>query len=108
MPIKDMLLPLVGDPSPAAVAAIEKCVAVAHGIGARVSAVGDEVSNTTICVSCHVWTWCGISKEIFPFDENCGNGFTSVHPGFVATPDVPHWLDRHALNRTSRPLLAVQ
>jgi nucleotide-binding universal stress UspA family protein len=43
MPIKDILLPLVGDPSAAAVAAIEKCVAVAGGIGARVSALAVEV-----------------------------------------------------------------
>ena len=43
MPIKDILLPLVGDPSPAAVAAIEKCVAMAGVIGARVSALAVEV-----------------------------------------------------------------
>jgi nucleotide-binding universal stress UspA family protein len=43
MPIKDILLPLVGDPSPAAVAAIEKCVAMARGVGTRVSALAVEV-----------------------------------------------------------------
>jgi len=43
MPIKDILLPLVGDPDPAAVAAIEKCVAMARDIGARISALAIEV-----------------------------------------------------------------
>jgi nucleotide-binding universal stress UspA family protein len=36
--IKDILLPLVGEPTAAAVAAINKCVAVAGGIGARITA----------------------------------------------------------------------
>jgi nucleotide-binding universal stress UspA family protein len=43
MPIKDILLPLVGDPSPAAIAAIDNCVRMAKGIGARVSALAIEV-----------------------------------------------------------------
>jgi nucleotide-binding universal stress UspA family protein len=43
MPIKDILLPLVGDPNPGALAAIEKCVAMASGIGARVLALAAEV-----------------------------------------------------------------
>jgi nucleotide-binding universal stress UspA family protein len=42
MPIKDILLPLVGEPSAAAVAAIDKCVAVAGDIGARVTAIAVE------------------------------------------------------------------
>jgi nucleotide-binding universal stress UspA family protein len=42
MQIKDVLLPLVGDPGPSAIAAIEKCVAMAGGIGARVSALAVE------------------------------------------------------------------
>ncbi len=42
MPIKDVLLPLVGEPDEAAVAAIEKCVAVAGHIGARVAAMAVE------------------------------------------------------------------
>jgi nucleotide-binding universal stress UspA family protein len=42
MPIKDILLPLVGEPSLAAVAAIDKCVAVAGDIGARVTAIAVE------------------------------------------------------------------
>jgi len=42
MPIKDILLPLVGEPSAAAIAAIDKCMAVAADIGARVSAVAVE------------------------------------------------------------------
>lgn len=42
MPIKDVLLPLVGEPDAAAVAAIEKCVAVAGDIGARVAAMAVE------------------------------------------------------------------
>jgi nucleotide-binding universal stress UspA family protein len=41
--IKDILLPLVGDPSPAAIVAIEKCVAMAANIGARITAVAIEV-----------------------------------------------------------------
>ena len=43
MAIKDMLLPLVGAPGPAAVAAIERCVAMAADIGARITAVVIEV-----------------------------------------------------------------
>jgi nucleotide-binding universal stress UspA family protein len=43
MPIKDILLPLVGDPSPAAIVAIDNCVRMAKGIGARVSALAIEV-----------------------------------------------------------------
>ena len=39
MPIKDILLPLVGEPSAAAIVAIEKCTAVAGNIGARVTAM---------------------------------------------------------------------
>jgi len=42
MPIKDILLPLVGEPSAAAIAAIDKCVAVAGNVGARVTAVAVE------------------------------------------------------------------
>ena len=42
MPIKDVLLPLVGEPDTAAIAAIDKCIAVASGIGARVTAVAIE------------------------------------------------------------------
>lgn len=42
MPIKDILLPLVGEPDAAAIAAIEKCAAVAGGIGARVTAMAVE------------------------------------------------------------------
>jgi nucleotide-binding universal stress UspA family protein len=42
MPIKDILLPLVGEPSVAAIAAIDKCVAVAGDLGARVTAMAVE------------------------------------------------------------------
>jgi nucleotide-binding universal stress UspA family protein len=42
MPIRDVLLPLVGEPDAAAIAAIEKCMAVAGDIGAQVSAVAVE------------------------------------------------------------------
>jgi nucleotide-binding universal stress UspA family protein len=42
MPIKDVLLPLVGEASAAAIAAIEKCTAVAGDIGARVTAMAVE------------------------------------------------------------------
>jgi nucleotide-binding universal stress UspA family protein len=42
MAIKDILLPLVGEPSAAAVAAIDKCMAMAGHIGARVTAVAVE------------------------------------------------------------------
>jgi nucleotide-binding universal stress UspA family protein len=43
MPIKSVLLPLLGDPSPAAIAAIDNCVRLAKGIGARVSALAIQV-----------------------------------------------------------------
>jgi nucleotide-binding universal stress UspA family protein len=42
MPIRDVFLPLVGEPSAAAIAAIEKCVAVSGDFGAKVSAVAIE------------------------------------------------------------------
>ena len=42
MVIKDILLPLVGEPGAAAIAAIEKCTAVAGSIGARVTAMAVE------------------------------------------------------------------
>ncbi|CAN5274812.1 universal stress protein [soil metagenome] len=43
MAIKDILLPLVGGPSPAAIVAIEKCVAMAADIGASITAVAIEI-----------------------------------------------------------------
>lgn len=42
MAIKDVLLPLVGEPRAAAIAAIDKCMAVAGNIGARVTAMAVE------------------------------------------------------------------
>jgi nucleotide-binding universal stress UspA family protein len=42
MAIKDILLPLVGVPSPAAIAAIEKCVRVAASFGAEITALAVE------------------------------------------------------------------
>jgi len=42
MAIKDILLPLVGEPNAAAIAAIDKCVAVAGDFGARVIALAVE------------------------------------------------------------------
>jgi nucleotide-binding universal stress UspA family protein len=65
MPIKDILLPLVGEPSAAAIAAIDNCVGMAKGIGARVSAlaievdipvrprvtISDDLDNTEVAIS---------------------------------------------------------
>jgi len=42
MAFKEILLPLVGEPSAAAIAAIDKCMAMAGNIGARVSAMAVE------------------------------------------------------------------
>jgi nucleotide-binding universal stress UspA family protein len=42
MAIKDILLPLVGEPNAAAIAAIERCMAVAGDFGARVTAMAVE------------------------------------------------------------------
>ncbi|MGY4513474.1 universal stress protein [Bradyrhizobium sp. USDA 3650] len=42
MPIKDVFLPLVGQPRDPALAAIEKCVAVAADLGARITALALE------------------------------------------------------------------
>ena len=42
MAIKDIFLPLVGEPDAVAIAAIDKCVAVAGDLGARVSAMAVE------------------------------------------------------------------
>jgi hypothetical protein len=42
MAIRDVFLPLVGEPSAAALAAIEKCVAVSSDFGAKMSAVAIE------------------------------------------------------------------
>jgi nucleotide-binding universal stress UspA family protein len=46
MPIKDVLLPLIGEPSAAAIAAIDKCVAAAGDIGARVTALAVEETSS--------------------------------------------------------------
>lgn len=45
MPIKDVFLPLIGKPRPPTLAAIEKCVAVAADLGARITgfALEDEI-----------------------------------------------------------------
>jgi nucleotide-binding universal stress UspA family protein len=51
--IKDILLPLVGEPTPAAIAAIEKCVALAVDVGARVTGVAIEV-DVAVAVRPHV------------------------------------------------------
>jgi nucleotide-binding universal stress UspA family protein len=51
--IKDILLPLIGEPSPAAIIAIEKCVAMAADIGARISAVAVEL-DVAVAVRPHV------------------------------------------------------
>ena len=42
MAIKDIFLPLVGEPDAAAIAAIDKCMAVAGDLGARVTAMAVE------------------------------------------------------------------
>lgn len=42
MPIKDVLLPLIGEPYEPTLAAIEKCVAVAADLGARITALALE------------------------------------------------------------------
>jgi nucleotide-binding universal stress UspA family protein len=42
MSFKDLLLPLVGEPNEQAIAAIEKCVAVAGGLSARIEALAIE------------------------------------------------------------------
>jgi hypothetical protein len=42
MAIKDIFLPLVGEPDAVAIAAIDKCVALAGHLGARVSAIAVE------------------------------------------------------------------
>jgi nucleotide-binding universal stress UspA family protein len=48
MAIKDVLLPLVGEPSAAAIAAIDKCMAVAGDIGARVTAIAIAVEEDVL------------------------------------------------------------
>ena len=53
MAIKDILLPLVGEPTPAAIAAIDKCVALAVDVGARITAVAIEV-DVAVAVRPHV------------------------------------------------------
>jgi nucleotide-binding universal stress UspA family protein len=42
MPVKDVFLPLVGEPSAPALAAIEKCVAAAADLGAKITALAVE------------------------------------------------------------------
>jgi nucleotide-binding universal stress UspA family protein len=42
MAIKDVFLPLVGEPNPATIAAVDRCVAVAADFGARVTAMAVE------------------------------------------------------------------
>lgn len=53
MAIKDILLPLVGEPDAAAIAAIEKCVALAVDVGARITAIAIEV-DVAVAVRPHV------------------------------------------------------
>lgn len=53
MAIKDILLPLVGEATPASIAAIEKCVALAVDVGARITAVAIEV-DVAVAVRPHV------------------------------------------------------
>ena len=47
MAIKDILLPLVGKPTRTTMEAIEKCVAMARGLNARVSALALETDDAT-------------------------------------------------------------
>ena len=54
MAIKDIFLPLVGEPDAAAIAALDKCAAAAGGLGARVSAMAVEANipiRPTVTVS---------------------------------------------------------
>ena len=54
MAIKDLLLPLLGDPTPTAIAAIEKCVGVAASFEAKITAlaVDEDVSvRPTVMIS---------------------------------------------------------
>ncbi|MFO1107980.1 MAG: universal stress protein [Bradyrhizobium sp.] len=47
MAIRDMLLPLVGESSRTTMLAIEKCIALARGLDARVTALAIEAEDTT-------------------------------------------------------------
>src|SRR5947199_7912193 len=47
MSIRDVLLPLVGESSRTTMSAIEKCVALAHGLDVRVTTLAIEAEDTT-------------------------------------------------------------
>jgi hypothetical protein len=49
MAIKDIFLPLVGEPDAVAIAAIDKCVALAGHLGARVSAIAARRNFPATC-----------------------------------------------------------
>ena len=67
MAIKDILLPLIGEPSPAAITAIEKCVAMAVDIGARITAVAIEI-DVGVAVRPHV-----VVSEIAEAEQSLSN-----------------------------------
>ncbi|UPK38511.1 universal stress protein [Bradyrhizobium sp. 186] len=90
MPIKDVFLPLVGQPRGPALAAIEKCVAVAADLGARITALALEED---IFVR---------PKVIFPGDP------ASAEPGAVReVGDMQHLLDAFT-NAASRTGIRAQ
>jgi nucleotide-binding universal stress UspA family protein len=63
MPIKDVFLPLVGQPHGPTLAAIEKCVAVAGDLGARITALALEEEDVFVR-----------PKVVLPDDPDCAGG----------------------------------
>jgi nucleotide-binding universal stress UspA family protein len=63
MPIKDVFLPLVGQPHGPTLAAIEKCVAVAGDLGARITALALEEEDVFVR-----------PKVVLPDDPDCAEG----------------------------------
>jgi nucleotide-binding universal stress UspA family protein len=63
MPIKDVFLPLIGPPHGPTLAAIEKCVAVAGDLGARITALALEEEDVFVR-----------PKVVLPDDPDCAEG----------------------------------
>ena len=63
MPIKDVFLPLVGQPHGPTLAAIEKCVAVAGDLGARITALALEEEDVFVR-----------PKVVLPDEPDCAEG----------------------------------
>jgi nucleotide-binding universal stress UspA family protein len=109
MPIKDVFLPLVGQPRGPSLAAIEKCVAVAADLGARITALAleeevDERSKVMLPYDREA-AEAGISREAsdaqrllnaFTNAASCANIRARSRTGKAPADQIPAILAEHA------------